>query len=95
MLPVGKMLIAYEYLNQAAQTSDTGQVYSRNISSFQGGWNADIGKHLLQANIRNDANSQFGNATTGSVGYGYFILPTVRATASWGTGFQEPPFNDL
>lgn len=95
MLPVGKMLIAYEYLNQAAQTSDTGQVYSRNISSFQGGWNADIGKHLLQANIRNDANSQFGNATTGSVGYGYFILPTVRATASWGTGFQAPTFNDL
>ena len=94
-LPVGKMMLAYEYLNQAALTSDTPQVYSRNISSFQGGWNADIGNHLLQANIRNDANSQFGNATTGSVGYGYYIYPSLRATAAWGTGFQAPTFNDL
>ena len=94
-LPVGQGLVAYEYLNQLANTSNSATGYSRNISSFQGGWNADVGNNLLQANIRNDANSQFGNATTGSVGYGYFILPTVRATASWGTGFQAPTFNDL
>lgn len=102
-MPVGNATLAYEYLNQLANTNSSATSwgegssnnYSRNINTFQGGWNADIGNNLLQANIRNDANTQFGNATTGSVGYGYYILPTIRATASWGTGFQAPTFNDL
>lgn len=29
------------------------------------------------------------------MGYGYFLTPTVRATASWGTAFQAPTFNQL
>lgn len=95
-LPVGKAMVAYEYLNQASYVvQDTQAAYSRSINSIQGGWNADIGKHLMQLNIRNDANSQFGNATTGSLGYGYFVLPSTRLTGSWGTGFQAPTFNDL
>lgn len=94
-LPVGKGMLAYEYLNQFSLTSASADGYSRNTSTFQGGWNADIGNNLLQANIRNDANSQYGSATTGSVGYGYFILPSLRLTGSWGTGYQAPTFNDL
>jgi vitamin B12 transporter len=94
-LPVGNAMLAYEFLNQAINSSTAYTVTSRNINTFQGGWNANIGKHLLQANLRNDDNSQFGNATTTSLGYGYFLLPSVRATASWGTGFQAPTFNQL
>lgn len=94
-LPVGNAMLAYEFLNQAVNSTTAYNVTSRNINTVQGGWNADIGNHLLQANLRNDDNSQFGNATTTSLGYGYFILPTVRGTASWGTGFQAPTFNQL
>ncbi|MGV0953228.1 MAG: TonB-dependent receptor domain-containing protein [Fluviibacter sp.] len=94
-LPVGKGMLAYEYLNQFALTSENAAGYSRNTSTFQGGWNAEIGSNLIQANLRNDANSQYGNATTGSVGYGYFMLPSLRLTGSWGTGYQAPTFNDL
>ena len=94
-LPIGKGMLAYEYLNQFALTSESADGYSRNTSTFQGGWNADVGNHLLQANVRNDANSQYGNATTGSVGYGYFLLPSLRLTGTWGTGYQAPTFNDL
>ena len=94
-LPIGKGMLAYEYLNQFALTSENSAGYSRNTSTFQGGWNADVGNHLMQANVRNDANSQYGNATTGSVGYGYFILPSTRITGTWGTGYQAPTFNDL
>ena len=94
--PVGEGLLAYEFLNQSANVMSGGyQNYSRNIGSVQGGLNGAIGSHLWQANIRNDANSQFGNAVTGSVGYGYFIMPTLRMTGSWGTGFQAPTFNQL
>lgn len=94
-LPVGNAMLAYEFLNQAVNSTTAYNVTSRNINTVQGGWNAEIGKHLLQANLRNDDNSQFGNATTTSLGYGYFLLPTVRGTASWGTGFQAPTFNQL
>lgn len=94
-LPVGNAMLAYEFLNQAVNSTTAYNVTSRNINTVQGGWNADIGNHLIQANLRNDDNSQFGNATTTSLGYGYFILPTVRGTASWGTGFQAPTFNQL
>ena len=94
--PIGNTMLAYEFLNQAAYTyNSTYQNYSRNIGSVQGGLNGAYGDHLWQANIRNDANSQFGNAVTGSVGYGYFLAAPLRMTASWGTGFQAPTFNQL
>jgi vitamin B12 transporter len=94
--PIGNTMLAYEFLNQAAYVySGTYQNYSRNIGSVQGGLNGAHGNHLWQANIRNDANSQFGNAVTGSVGYGYFLAAPLRMTASWGTGFQAPTFNQL
>ncbi len=94
-LPIGNAMLAYEFLNQAVVSTTNYNQTSRNINTVQGGWNADIGNHLMQVNLRNDDNSQFGNATTTSLGYGYFILPTVRGTASWGTGFQAPTFNQL
>ena len=96
-LPVGNGMLAYEFLDQTLNQVTTVAVVnnSRIVNSFQGGWNADVGNNLLSGNIRNDNNSQYGNATTGSVGYGYFILPSVRATASWGTGFQAPTLNQL
>jgi vitamin B12 transporter len=96
-LPVGNGILAYEFLDQTLNQATTVALInnSRIVNSFQGGWNADVGDNLLSGNIRNDNNSQYGNATTGSVGYGYFLLPTVRATASWGTGFQAPTLNQL
>ncbi len=94
-MPVGKGLLAYEFMQQKLDSTQAYSTTSRNINTVQGGWNGDVGNNLFQANIRNDSNSQFGNATTGSVGYGYFILPTVRATAAWGNAFRAPTFNEL
>lgn len=94
--PIGNGMLAYEFLNQTANVlSGTYQNYSRNIGSFQAGLNGAQDKHLWQANIRNDSNSQFGEEVTGSVGYGYYFAAPLRMTASWGTGFQAPTFNQL
>ena len=96
-MPVGNGMLAYEFLNQSLnQNTGVGLVNNaRIVNSFQGAWNGDFANNLLSGNIRNDNNSQYGNATTGSVGYGYFLIPQVRATASWGTGFQAPTLNQL
>jgi vitamin B12 transporter len=54
-----------------------------------------FGAHQLQASVRNDDNEQFGNHATGSVGWGMSLGNDFRLTASYGTGFKAPTFNDL
>ncbi len=54
-----------------------------------------FGAQSLQANVRHDDNSQFGGKTTGSVLWGWDFADNLRLTASWGTAFRAPTFNDL
>lgn len=61
------------------------------FAEYQG----QFGAHSLQASVRNDDNEQFGNHTTGSLGYGFAFGNGLRLTASAGTGFKAPTFNDL
>lgn len=94
-LPLGKLMLGYEYLEQSADSTTTYTVKSRDISSLMAGWNATLGNHLLQANLRHDNNSQFGDKLTHLLGYGYRITPALRANASIGTSFKAPTLNDL
>ena len=94
-LAVGSLMLAYEHLEQSADSTTTYTVKSRDISSFMAGWNGALGSHLLQANLRHDSNSQFGDKLTHVLGYGYRITPQLRANASIGTSFKAPTLNDL
>lgn len=51
--------------------------------------------HLASISIRNDDSSQFGSHTTGNLAYGYRITGALRASASYGTSFRAPSFNEL
>ncbi|PWF54558.1 TonB-dependent receptor domain-containing protein [Massilia glaciei] len=53
------------------------------------------GAHLGTASVRRDDNSQFGVHNTGSLAYGYRIGGGLRASASVGTSFRAPTFNEL
>lgn len=55
----------------------------------------NFGKQSLQANVRHDDNSQYGGKTTGSLLWGWDFASNLRVTASWGTAFHAPTFNDL
>lgn len=94
-LAVGSLMLAYEHLEQSADSTTTYTVKSRDISSFMAGWNGALGNHLLQANLRHDSNSQFGDKLTHVLGYGYRITPQLRTNASLGTSFKAPTLNDL
>lgn len=54
-----------------------------------------FGTHHLQASVRNDDNEQFGNHTTGSLGWGLELGSGFRLNASYGTAFKAPTFSDL
>ena len=58
-------------------------------------WQRAFGAQSLQANVRRDDNSQFGGKTTGSALWGWNFAKDLRITASWGTAFRAPTFNDL
>jgi vitamin B12 transporter len=54
-----------------------------------------FGTQQLQASVRNDDNEQFGNHTTGSLGWGMAFGSGFKLNATYGTGFKAPTFNDL
>ncbi len=76
--------------------STTGYARDRRIlrGAF-GQWQQDFGAQALQASLRRDQDSQFGGQTTGSVLWGWDFAPALRLTASVGTGFKAPTFNEL
>ena len=66
----------------------------RSTNSWAAAYNAKRGAHLLNASIRRD-NSVYGSQNTGAAGYGYSFTQALRATASVGTSFRAPTFNEL
>ena len=71
-----------------------GQTVRDNRALF-GQYQGDFGPHSLQASMRHDNNQQFGGHNTAGLGYGYAINDAMRLTASYGTAFKAPTFNQL
>jgi vitamin B12 transporter len=67
---------------------------SRITNSVAASYDMRRGSHLLDISARNDR-SEYGAKTTGAVGYGYEFSKDLRATASVGTSFRAPTFNEL
>lgn len=94
--PLGTALVLAERVQQEVERPGTPfAVSERKMSGLALGLNGQAGAHGWQANVRSDRNSQFGRQTTGSLAYGYALTPSVRATASLGTSFVAPSFNQL
>jgi len=53
------------------------------------------GANAIQANLRRDDSTQYGGQNSGTFAYAYTLAPGWRASASYGTGFKAPTFNDL
>ncbi|WP_045770588.1 TonB-dependent vitamin B12 receptor [Xanthomonas albilineans] len=70
-------------------------VDSRRNTGVFAEYQGHFGAQQLQASVRSDDNQQFGEHTTGSLGWGLALGGGVKLTASIGTGFKAPTFNDL
>lgn len=76
-----------DQLNNASTTPAHTQ---RSQNALALGYGAKLGAHTVQVNVRHDKDSEFGNRTTGNVGYAFALTPQWRATASAGTAFRAP-----
>jgi vitamin B12 transporter len=94
--PIGTALVLAEHVQQEVERPGTPFALSERMVTGLGlSLNGEAGGHGWQANLRRDRNSQFGSQTTGAIGYGYAFTPNLRATASFGTSFVAPSFNQL
>lgn len=67
---------------------------SRITNSYAAAYSAKRGAHLVDVSARQDR-SVYGSKNTGAAGYGYDFGGGLRATASVGTSFRAPTFNEL
>jgi vitamin B12 transporter len=94
-LPVGVLTLLYDGLEQRIYSTVNFDVKKRTNDGLVASYLLNKDAHSFQASIRRDNNSQFGGKTTGNIGYGFSFTPEWRATASYGTAFKAPSFNDL
>ncbi|MEI6837498.1 MAG: TonB-dependent receptor [Alcaligenaceae bacterium] len=71
------------------------QQTTRYTNSLFGIYRGSWGAQSVQASVRNDNNSQYGNFVTGSLVYGLSLTSQWRATVGANTGFRAPNFNEL
>ena len=84
-----------EYRDEDVVSSAEGLSGGRNTKSFAASYNLVRGAHLASISGRRDDSSVYGTHNTGSVAYGYRFSNALRASASYGTSFRAPTFNDL
>jgi len=77
-----------------ASSSSAALTRARITNAYAAAYSARRGSHLLDLGVRHDR-SIYGNKNTGSAGYGYQFGNGWRATASAGTSFRAPTFNEL
>jgi len=94
-IPSGALAIAIERREERVEADVDFPVTARNTNAAVGVWQWHDDSQTLQANLRHDESSQFGGRTTGAIAYGYAIGGGLRASASYGTAFKAPTFNDL
>jgi vitamin B12 transporter len=94
-LPAGELALAYERREERLADNASFPVTARDTDAGVAVYRLVRGEHALQANLRHDHSSQFGGRTTGTLAWGWRFAPGWRVTASGGTAFKAPSFNDL
>jgi vitamin B12 transporter len=94
-LPLGALSVALTRREERLDATPAFAVTSRNTNAVVAVYQLQDGPNALQANLRRDDSSQYGGQTSGALAYAYTIAPGWRASASYGTGFRAPTFNDL
>lgn len=91
----GLLSTGFDWHRDEVTSSTDYDVKSRTQKAVFAQWQQAIGKASLQVAGRHDDDSQFGDETTGSLLWGWSFTEGLRLTASAGTAFRAPSFNDL
>lgn len=84
-----------DYQNDRVDSTTLYARTTRSNNALFGQYQGVFGRSSVQASARRDNNQQFGGHTTTGLGYGYALSNDTRLTASYGTAFKAPTFNQL
>ena len=84
-----------ERLEERPLHNEPMSVDRRDTNAVGGIYQGRFGRHALQASVRNDNISGYGNRTTGSLGYDYDVAPGWTVGIAGNTGFRAPTMFDL
>jgi vitamin B12 transporter len=90
-----QLVFALEHLTEKASGEDYVADVKRNNNALVLGYTGEFGAHVLQADVRHDDNSVYGNNTTGRLGWSMEIAKNLRLRALAGNTFRAPSFNEL
>jgi len=87
--------LLYGHRKESVESSSTAALERARITnSYAAAYALRRERHLFDLSARQDR-SHYGDKNTGAAGYGYQFDGGLRATASVGTSFRAPTFNEL
>jgi len=90
-----RMVAGVDYLHDQVDGTTDYAVDSRDNTGVFALLRTEVYANDLELSLRNDDNEQFGNHATGSIAWGRNFGGGTRITASYGTAFSAPTFNNL
>lgn len=94
-LPKGNLLLAYDRIEDNINATTQYSVDKRINNGYVLSYQVNNDSHAFNLAAREDHNSQFGSHATGSIKYAFNFADFWRVSASYGTAFRAPTFNDL
>lgn len=91
----GSLVFGADHFREGVGGTTDYTVDSRRNTGLFAQYRNDFGANGFQVSIRNDDYDDFGSQTTGGLAYGRALNDWVRFTASWGSAFRAPSFNEL
>lgn len=89
------LTVGADYQDDRIDSTTAYAVTSRDNTGLFTQYQGRFGAHDVQLSLRRDDNEQFGNRNTGGAAWGYAPSESLRLTASHGTAFKAPTFNEL
>lgn len=87
--------LLYSHRKETVESSSSAALGRERITNaYAAAYALRRGAHLLDLSARQDRSS-YGDKNTGAAGYGYDFGGGIRASASLGTSFRAPTFNEL
>ena len=93
--PTLSAVMGADYLRDSVSSTTAYTETSRRNLGLFAELQQQVGTHTLQAGLRYDDNQRYGRKSTASIGWGWKFQPGWRLTATAGSGFKAPSFNEL
>jgi len=93
--PEHRLNVGLDYETDQVDSSSVFTKTSRDNKAGFISWQGQSGKQNWLLSTRHDNNEAFGSYNTGVADWGYWLQDGLQITASLGTAFKAPTFNDL